>query len=158
MRGSSEANRLSSLPHLIRLMKTTIQPQSLWDPHPRYSQGLLVESGKILFIARQTAINSAGTVGLGDIEARTQVVLQTIKAIVEEAGRSLKDLDATTSLRYRQRASQWLLQSPPGIFQRIASDQHDPPGESLARSEHLVEIQAIAALGERLEKTLRPRG
>jgi 2-iminobutanoate/2-iminopropanoate deaminase len=79
-----------------------IQPRSLWDPHPRYSQGLLVESGKILFIAGQTAVDGAGKiVGEGDIEAQTAMILQNIKTIVKKAGGSLKDLVATTSYVHR---------------------------------------------------------
>jgi len=49
-----------------------IQPQSLSDPRPRYSQGILADGGKLLFIAGQTASDKDGNVvGKGDIEAQT---------------------------------------------------------------------------------------
>ena len=137
-------------------MKTTIQPQSLWDPHPRYSQGLLVEFGKILFIAGQTAVDSAGNIiGLGDIEAQTQVVLQNIKAIVEGAGGSSKDLVATTSYVTGTEHLSGFYKARREFFKEALPTSTTVVVKSLVRSDYLVEIEAIAALGEQVDETAR---
>lgn len=39
-----------------------IQPKSLPDPRPRYSQGIQTSGGKLLFIAGQTAVDQDGNV------------------------------------------------------------------------------------------------
>ena len=44
------------------MAKQTIQPKSLNDPRPRYSQAILTEGGKLLFIAGQTASDKDGNV------------------------------------------------------------------------------------------------
>ncbi len=71
-------------------MKKVIQPKSLLDPRPRYSQAILTDPGKLLFIAGQTASDNDGNVvGVGDIEAQAKQVFEKIKTIVEEAGGTL---------------------------------------------------------------------
>ena len=53
--------------------RKVIQPKTLSDPRPRYSQGILNSGGKLLFIAGQTASDKDGNVvGKGDIRAQTE--------------------------------------------------------------------------------------
>ena len=80
------------------MARITIQPPSLNDPRPRYSQGLLTEGGKLLFIAGQTASDKAGNVvGKGDIKAQTRQVFDNLKAVLEAAGGSFDNLVMTTT-------------------------------------------------------------
>ena len=135
-------------------MKKTIQPRSLWDPQSRYSQGVLVEPQRLLFIAGQTAVDSGGNiVGKGDIEAQTSMILQNIKAILEEAGGSLKDLVATTAYVTGAEHLSGFYKARREFFKEALPTSTTVIVKGLARSEYLVEIQAIAALGERLEET-----
>ena len=47
--------------------RKVIQPKTLNDPRPRYSQGILNSGGKLLFVAGQTASDKDGNVvGKGD--------------------------------------------------------------------------------------------
>jgi enamine deaminase RidA (YjgF/YER057c/UK114 family) len=79
-------------------MKTTIQPKKLTDPRPRYSHGIVVKPGRLLFIAGQTARDEKGNiVGIGDIEAQARQVLENIKAVLEEAGGTFDDIVRTTT-------------------------------------------------------------
>jgi enamine deaminase RidA (YjgF/YER057c/UK114 family) len=64
-------------------MKEVIQPQSLSDPRPRYSQGIVTQPGKMLFIAGQTASDKNGNVvGKGDIEAQAKQVFENLQAVL----------------------------------------------------------------------------
>ena len=88
-------------------MKEVIQPQSLSDPRPRYSQGIATPPGKMLFIAGQTASDRNGNVvGKADIEAQAKQVFENIQAVLNEVGASLEDLVMTTTyitdIKYRE--------------------------------------------------------
>jgi enamine deaminase RidA (YjgF/YER057c/UK114 family) len=77
---------------------TVIQPDSLKDSRPRYSQGVLTEGGRLLFIAGQTASDRDGkVVGKGDIERQAEKVFENLGAVLASAGGSLDDLVMTTT-------------------------------------------------------------
>ena len=129
------------------MKKQLIQPKSLQDPRPGYSQAFLTEPRKVLFLAGQTAVDGSGNiVGKGDIEAQTRQVMENIKAVLDEAGASFDDIVKTTvyltDLKHREGV---------GKVRRLYF-QKDPPAstllviKSLAREEYLLEIEAIAVL------------
>ena len=129
-------------------MKKIIQPKNLQDPRPRYSQAILTDGGRLLFIAGQTASDKDGNVvGVGDIEAQAKQVFEKIKIIVEEAGGTLDDIVKTTvyitDAKYREGQrkvrSQYMIKDPPTSTLIIV--------KGLARDEFLIEIEAIAVLG-----------
>ncbi len=128
-------------------MKKIIQPKSLQDPRPRYSQAILTDPGKLLFIAGQTASDKDGNVvGVGDIEAQAKQVFEKIKTIVEEAGGTLADIVKTTvyitDAEYREGQrkvrNQYIKDDPPTSTLIIV--------KGLAREEFLIEIESIAVL------------
>lgn len=54
-------------------MQKIIRPKQIWDPGNRYAQGIVTSSGRLLFIAAQTAVDGRGEViGKGDIERRRE--------------------------------------------------------------------------------------
>ena len=124
-----------------------IQPKGLSDPRPRYSQGLLAEGGRLLFIAGQTASDKDGNVvGKGDIEAQTHQVYKNIIAVLEEAGGSFDNLAMTTTYivdrKYREgynkvRMQYYKKNSPTSTLVIITG---------LAHPDYLIEINAIAVL------------
>jgi len=124
-----------------------IQPKALSDPRPRYSQGILAEGGKLLFVAGQTASDKDGTVvGKGDIEAQTTQVFKNLAAVLEEAGGSLDNLVMTTTYitdrKYREgynkvRMQQYKKNSPTSTLVIITG---------LAHPDYLIEINGIAVL------------
>ncbi|HEY3304120.1 MAG TPA: RidA family protein [Candidatus Binatia bacterium] len=124
-----------------------IQPKSLSDPRPRYSQGILAEGGRLLFVAGQTASDKDGNVvGKGDIEAQTQQVFKNLRAVLEEAGGSLDNLVMTTTYitdrKYREgynkvRMQQYKKNSPTSTLVIITG---------LAHPDYLIEINGIAVL------------
>jgi enamine deaminase RidA (YjgF/YER057c/UK114 family) len=127
--------------------RQTIQPQSLNDPRPRYSQGIQTDGGRLLFIAGQTASDKDGNVvGKGDIEAQTRQVFQNLAAVLKEAGGSLENLVMTTTYitdrKYREgynrvRMQQYKSNSPTSTLVIVSG---------LANEDYLIEIAGIAVL------------
>lgn len=129
------------------MARKTIQPQSVNDPRPRYSQGILTEGGKVLFIAGQTASDKDGNVvGKGDIKAQTRQVFENIRAVLETVGGSFDNLVMTTTYitdrKYREG------------YNEVRRDiyKQDPPTSTLvivsglANPDYLIEIASIAVL------------
>lgn len=127
---------------------TTLQPASLADPRPRYSQGIVVEGGRLVFIAGQIAADASGAVvGRGDIEAQTERVFENIGAVLAEAGGGFEHLVMTTTYLtdISQRAA----------FQKVRNRYFRPERpptstlvvvKSLATEDYLVEIAGIAVI------------
>jgi 2-iminobutanoate/2-iminopropanoate deaminase len=129
------------------MARTTIQPKSLNDPRPRYSQGILTEGGKLLFIAGQTASDSNGNVvGKGDIKAQTRQVFENIKAVLEAAGGSFDNMVMTTTYITDRKYREGYNEVRRGIYKA------DPPTSTLvivsglANEDYLIEIAGIAVL------------
>jgi len=124
-----------------------IQPKTLDDPRPRYSQGILNQGGKLLFIAGQTAADKEGNVvGKGDIRAQTEQVYANLKAVLKAAGGTLDDLVMTTTYitdrayreGYNEVRSRQYKKNPPTSTLVIVS--------GLANPDYLIEIAAIAVV------------
>jgi 2-iminobutanoate/2-iminopropanoate deaminase len=124
-----------------------IQPKSLSDPRPRYSQGILADGGKLLFIAGQTASDKDGNVvGKGDIEAQAHQVFKNIRAVLEEAGGSLDNLVMTTTYitdrknreGYNRVRQQYYKNNSPTSTLVIIT--------GLAHPDYLIEINGVAVL------------
>lgn len=124
-----------------------IQPKSLSDPRPRYSQGILAEGGRLLFVAGQTASDKDNNVvGKGDIEAQTEQVFKNLSAVLKEAGGTLDNLVMTTTYitdrKYREgynkvRMKQYKQSAPTSTLVIITG---------LAHPDYLIEINGIAVL------------
>lgn len=128
-------------------MKEVIQPKGLVDPRPRYSQGIVTQGGKLLFIAGQTASDKNGNVvGKGDIEAQAKQVFENIRAVLADAGGSLDHLAMTTTyitdIKYREGynrvRNQYYKGTPPTSTLVVV--------KGLANPEYLIEIAGIAVI------------
>jgi len=129
------------------MAKKVIQPKSLNDPRPRYSQGILNSGGKLLFVAGQTASDKDGNVvGKGDIRAQTEQVFANLKAVLKAAGGTLDNLVMTTTYitdrEYREgynevRRGQYKKNPPTSTLVIV---------KGLAHPDYLIEIAGIAVL------------
>ena len=127
--------------------RKVIQPKTLNDPRPRYSQGILNSGGKLLFIAGQTASDKDGNVvGKGDIRAQTEQVFANLKAVLKAAGGTLDNLVMTTTYitdrEYRDgynevRRGQYKKNPPTSTLVIV---------KGLAHPDYLIEIAGIAVL------------
>jgi enamine deaminase RidA (YjgF/YER057c/UK114 family) len=129
------------------MARKTVQPKTLNDPRPRYSQGILNEGGKLLFVAGQTASDQAGNVvGKGDIRAQTKQVFANLKAVLEEAGGTLDDLVMTTTYITVREYREGYNEVRRGLYKK------DPPTSTLvivkglAHPDYLIEIAGIAVI------------
>jgi len=128
-------------------MTKVIQPKELSDPRPRYSQGILAEGGKLLFVAGQTASDKEGNVvGKGDIEAQTHQVFKNLSAVLKDVGGSLDNLVMTTTYitdrKYREgynrvRQQYYKKNSPTSTLVIVTG---------LANPDYLIEINGIAVI------------
>ena len=129
------------------MARKVIQPKTLSDPRPRYSQGILADGGKLLFIAGQTASDKDGNVvGQGDIEAQTHQVFKNLSAVLKETGGSLDKLVMTTTYitdrqyreGYNRVRQQYYKKNPPTSTLVIV--------KGLAHPDYLIEINGVAVL------------
>ena len=126
-----------------------IQPKALSDPRPRYSQGILADGGKLLFIAGQTASDKDGNVvGKGDIEAQTRQVYMNIIAVLEDAGGSLDNLVMTTTYITDRKNREGYNRVRMGYYNKL---KNAPTSTlviitGLAHPDYLIEINGIAVL------------
>jgi enamine deaminase RidA (YjgF/YER057c/UK114 family) len=68
-----------------------IVPKGSAPPLAPYSPG--TKAGNVVYVSGTLALDSNGTlVGKGDVKAQTRHILETIKAVLEAAGGSLKDV------------------------------------------------------------------
>lgn len=75
--------------------KKIVYTPKVAKPVNPYSQATL--AGKLLFVAGTIAENQDGKiVGKGDIKKQTTQVLENIKAVIEAAGGTLRDVTRTT--------------------------------------------------------------
>jgi enamine deaminase RidA (YjgF/YER057c/UK114 family) len=84
------------------MKRQNIQPEALMkrvvSGHVLYSHVVAVEGRRLIFIAGQVARDRAGNVvGKGDIGAQIRQVGENIKAALEAAGATLKDVVKTTT-------------------------------------------------------------
>lgn len=128
-------------------MRRELSPKSIPDPRPRYTQGILAEGKRLLFIAGQTGVDADNNVvGKGDVAAQTEQVLKNMKAVLDEAGASFADIVKITTYitdpRFRDGLNPARLKyfgdKPPASTLVVVSGLADP--------DYLVEIEAIAVL------------
>ena len=128
-------------------MRAELSPKSIPDPRPRYTQGILAEGKRLLFIAGQTGVDADNNVvGKGDVAAQTEQVLKNMKAVLDEAGASFADIVKITTYitdpRFRDGLNPARLKyfgdNPPASTLVVVSGLADP--------DYLVEIEAIAVL------------
>ncbi|MDE0342267.1 MAG: RidA family protein [Deltaproteobacteria bacterium] len=128
-------------------MRKELSPKSIPDPRPRYTQGILAEGKRLLFVAGQTGVDADNNVvGKGDVAAQTEQVLKNMKAVLDEAGASFADIVKITTYitdpRFRDGLNPARLKyfgdNPPASTLVVVSGLADP--------DYLVEIEAIAVL------------
>ncbi len=128
-------------------MRKVLQPQSIPDPRPRYSQGIIAEGKRLLFIAGQTAVDADGNiVGKGDAAVQAEQVLKNMKSVLDEAGAGFGDIVKITTYitdpRFRDDLNparlKYMGDNPPASTLVVAA--------GLANPDFLVEIEAIVVL------------
>jgi len=127
------------------IIETELAPRPMGD----YSQAWAVTDAKLVFVAGQISVDTAGSpVGAGDIALQTRTVLENMKGVLQGAGAGMGDviklnIYVTDMAEFREKA---------GAVRREYFGRDFPAitlveVKSLARPEFMVEIEAIAAVG-----------
>ena len=130
------------------MKRRTYQPAGVFEPAGKmYSHGVIVESGRTLYVAGQIACDAQGKVVCkGDAAGQTRQLLENMKQVIEGAGGRMDDVAKTTvfitDIKYREAVS------------RVRKEffKGEPPASTLvvvaglADAEVLVEIEAIVPL------------
>lgn len=132
------------------MTKTIINPPQLAEPRG-FNHAILVEGGRLLFLAGQDAADGDGTiVAPGDLVGQFEQVLKNLRAVVDEAGGSMQDivkLNIFVADRHDYRANL----KPLGELFRAYFEGHYPAMAlfevaGFFREETLVELEGFAVL------------
>jgi enamine deaminase RidA (YjgF/YER057c/UK114 family) len=131
--------------------KTLINPSTLTKPSG-YAHGLLIQGGRLLFLAGQTGMDATGKIAApGDIVAQFAQALANIKVIVEEAGGAMTDIVKLTIFvtdKALYRANLKLIgEAYRSFFGRYYPAMTLVEVKSLFDDEALVEVEGIAMIG-----------
>jgi 2-iminobutanoate/2-iminopropanoate deaminase len=123
-------------------------PASVAPPmKPHYSNSIRTESGPLLFIAGQVALDADGKlVGDGDIRAQATQVLENILAIVEANGGAMTDIAQVTVYVRDIEAFNSISDIRERYFPSDGPASAIVEVSALAWPEFLIEIAAVAAL------------
>lgn len=123
-------------------------PPGLAPASPRYSHVVSVSPGRTIFIAGQTAVDSAGRlVGRGDLQAQIEQVFKNLEIALKAEGARFDDvvklniyvIDMDMSLPLVQKVRSKYIQKEPPASTLVGVTR-------LADPNSLVEIEAVAAL------------
>jgi enamine deaminase RidA (YjgF/YER057c/UK114 family) len=115
-----------------------------------YSHVVEVKGGRTLYIAGQIAVDKDGSlVGRGDFRAQVKQVFENLKSRLEEGGASFKDVvklnyyltDASDLQALRDTRNSYINTENPPASTLVVVKQ-------LVREEYLLEIEAVAVVGE----------
>lgn len=129
------------------MAKERLYPKGMWKPRGSYSQVVITEPGRMVFLAGQVAVDEEGkTIGIGDIRVQAKQALQNIKRGVEAAGGTLSDIVTmtvfTTDARYHPDVNEVRREVFGSDFPASTMVQV----VALARPELLIEINATAII------------
>jgi aminoacrylate peracid reductase len=125
--------------------KTTVVPPNSAPPLAPYSPGTKADG--VVYVSGMLALDAAGkVVGQGDVKAQTRAVLDAVKAVVEAAGGTMRDVtynaiflkDLTDYSAMNEVYAEYFPTEPPARY-CIRAD--------LVRPEFLVEVSSIAHVG-----------
>jgi len=126
--------------------RSLVEVDGVAPPAAYFSHGIVI-SGRLLFVAGQTAVDENGDlIGVGDAAAQARQVLTNLQRVIESAGGRMEDVARTTV--YLTRLED---RGPVGGVRRQFFPAPPPTNtllvvSSLAQPEYLVEIDAIVPL------------
>lgn len=128
--------------------RTTLQPPDVFVPAGNaYSHGVIVETGRLLFVAGQTARDTGGNIVCeGNAAGQARQVLENMKKVIEGAGGRMQDVAKITvfitDIAHRDAVSrvrhEYFGNEPPASTLLVVAGLADP--------KFLVEIEAVVPL------------
>lgn len=129
---------------------TEVRSDDLNRPLGRFSQAMRCSTqGELLFISGLTARDSDGNViGAGDIKRQTEVILENMKRLVEQAGGRLADIVKVTVFIRDMEQFDEIHEVRARYFSEPYPASSMVEVSRLVSPEHLIEIEAVAAIGQ----------
>ncbi len=130
------------------MKRETINPPGAPKPfRPTYSNAVVVEAKKLVFVSGQLSLDKDGNlIGKGDIVAQTRQVLENLKTILKGAGASMENVIKLTIFmtdlsQYEEvgkvRSKYFRKEPPASTLVQVSS---------LVKPDFLIEIEAVAAV------------
>lgn len=142
-------------------MPRVVTPKALGAPLGMYSHGMVAPGGEIVVVAGQVGIGPNGQVAQGDVVAQTKQALANVRAVVEAAGCTMRDVVRFQTFLTRSEDIPGFMQARADTFPGYFPDGVFPPNtllviSRLVRPDLLVEIEAMAVRPARPASGRRP--
>ncbi|HXG05271.1 MAG TPA: RidA family protein [Candidatus Binatia bacterium] len=133
-------------------MAKPLAPKALGAPLGMYSHGMVSPPGEIVVVAGQVGVAADGQVAVGDVVAQTKQALANVRAVVEAAGCTMRDVVRLQTFLTRTEDIPGFMKARSEVFPHYFPDGVYPPNtllvvSRLVRPELLVEIEAMAVRG-----------
>jgi enamine deaminase RidA (YjgF/YER057c/UK114 family) len=130
-------------------MPKVVTPKTFGAPLGMYSHGMTAPCGEIVVVAGQVGMGPGGQVAGGDVVAQTKQALANVRAVVEAAGCSIRDVVRFQTFLTHAGDIDGFMKARAELFPSYFPDGAYPPNtllivSRLVKPELLVEIEAMA--------------
>jgi enamine deaminase RidA (YjgF/YER057c/UK114 family) len=130
-------------------MPRIVTPKAFGAPLGMYSHGMVAPGGEIVVVAGQVGIGRDGQATGGDVVAQTKQALDNVRAVVEAAGCSMRDIVRFQTFLTHTADIDGFMKARAEVFPSYFPDGAYPPNtllvvSRLVKPELLVEIEAMA--------------
>jgi len=130
-------------------MPKAVTPKKFGAPLGMYSHGMVAPGGELVVVAGQVGVGQGGEVAAGDVVAQTKQALDNVRAVVEAAGCSMRDIVRLQTFLTHAEDIDGFMKARAEVFPGYFPDGVYPPNtlliiSLLVKPELLVEIEAMA--------------
>ncbi len=130
-------------------MPKAVTPKKFGAPLGMYSHGMVAPGGELVVVAGQVGVGQGGEVAAGDVVAQTKQALDNVRAVVEAAGCSMRDIVRLQTFLTHAEDIDGFMKARAEVFPGYFPDGVYPPNtlliiSRLVKPELLVEIEAMA--------------
>jgi 2-iminobutanoate/2-iminopropanoate deaminase len=130
-------------------MAKILKPAALGAPLGMYSHGVVAPGGEIVIVAGQVGVDGKGQVAGDDVGAQTKQALDNVRAVVEAAGTTMRDVVRLQTFLVSADDIPGFMKARSEVFPDYFPDGAFPPNtllivSGLVRPELRVEIEAMA--------------
>jgi enamine deaminase RidA (YjgF/YER057c/UK114 family) len=132
-----------------------LNPEGACPAQGLYSHVGKVESGPLLFIAGQLAVDArGGVIGKHDFDAQFTQVFENLNAVLRGMGGGFEDVIKFTTYLVHAQDIEKFMKARAELFPRIFPGGSYPPNtllivDRLVKEEFLIEVEAVAAVRSR---------
>jgi len=142
-------------------MAEPIVPPGFGPPLGMYSHGMVVRAGDLVIVAGQVGLGADGRVPGDDVISQTKQALENVRAVVEAAGCTMRDVVRLQTFLTRAEDIPGFMKARQELFPTYFPDKVYPPNtllvvDRLVRPELRVEVEAMAVRDRRPSTKKKP--